>query len=64
MVYNFESLNFYIPPPPVDWIAVVESPARRNAAGFVVRLLGADITIELVRSAKDESINEAFILAG
>ena len=22
------------PPPPVDWIAVVESPARKNAAGF------------------------------
>lgn len=52
-----------IPPPPVDWMAVVESPARRNAAGFSRRHFTGDAeTSELARSAKKETTDEAFIL--
>jgi hypothetical protein len=54
-----------IPPPPVDWTAVVESPARRNAAGLSARHGSGDAeTRDPARSAKDETTDEAFILVG
>lgn len=50
----------YIPPP----TAVVESPAKKNAAGLSARAecCGAADTRELAKIAKDESAKEVFIL--
>jgi hypothetical protein len=43
---------------------VVESPAKKNAAGLSARAgcCGAADTRELAKTAKDESAKEAFIL--
>lgn len=44
---------------------MVESPARRNAAGLSAQATSGDAeTTEPARSAKDEMTDEAFILVG